>query len=205
MHADGRMSVVERGLLPFRLSICGIAELGQQAEASHILGILDPGTPAPDGYASHPVAERDEFRFYDIVTAEPGRTLPSEADMAAILAVGERLAGSQVRHLLVHCYAGVSRSTAAAVALMSQRNPGREADIFAALADIRPQAWPNTVLVAHADRLLGRRGALVEALRLHHIATAHRYPEVRTLISSVGRGHELPAEYAEGPDPHEPV
>src|SRR3546814_8670076 len=86
--------------------------------------------------------------------------------MAAILAVGEKLAGSQVRHLLVHCYAGVSRSTAAAIGLMSQRNPGREADIFAALADIRPRAWPNTVLVGHADRLLGRGGALVEALRL---------------------------------------
>jgi predicted protein tyrosine phosphatase len=199
------MSAVERGLLPFRLSICGVAELGLQSDVSHILGILDPGTPAPEGYVHHPAAPRDEFRFYDIVTVEPGRSLPSEADMAAILAVGERLAGLPVRHLLVHCFAGVSRSTAAAVALMSQRNPGREADIFAALADIRPQAWPNTVLVAHADRLLGRGGALVEALRLHHIATARRYPEVRTLISSVGRGHELPAEYAEGPDAHGPV
>jgi predicted protein tyrosine phosphatase len=199
------VSVVERGLLPFRLSICGVAELGLQSSVSHILGILDPGTPVPEGYVHHPAAGRDEFRFYDIVTAEAGRALPSEADMAAILAVGDRLAGSQVRHLLVHCYAGISRSTAAAIALMSQRNPGREADIFAALADIRPHAWPNTVLVAHADRLLGRGGALVEALRLHHIATAHRYPEVRTLISSVGRGHELPAEYAEGSDPYEPV
>ena len=201
------MSVVERGLLPFRLSICGIAELEQFAgDVTHILGILDPGTPQPDGYVHHPQALRDEFRFYDIVADDGSRTMPSEADVAAILKVGEKLAAQPVRHLLVHCFAGVSRSTASAVALMAQRNPGRAADIFAALGDIRPRAWPNTVMIGHADRMLGLGGTLVEALRLHHIATAHRYPEVRTLISSVGRGHELPAEYAaEGPDPHEPV
>lgn len=199
--------VVTRGLLPFRLSICGVAELHQFAgDVTHILGILDPGTPQPDGYAHHPAARRSEFRFYDIVTPSEGRDLPGERDVAAILEVGNRLAAERVDHLLVHCFAGVSRSTAAAVSLMAQRNPGREADIFATLAEIRPQAWPNTVMIRHADRMLGLGGALVEALRLHHIATAHRYPEVRTLISSVGRGHELPAEYAvEGPDPHEPV
>lgn len=201
------MSVVERGLLPFRLSICGIAELEQFAgDVTHILGILDPGTPQPEGYVHHPKALRDEFRFYDIVTEDGSRSLPTEADVAAILKVGEKLAVQPVQHLLVHCYAGVSRSTASAVALMAQRNPGRVADIFAALGDIRPKAWPNTVIIGHADRMLGLGGTLVEALRLHHIATAHRYPEVRTLISSVGRGHELPAEYAaEGSDPHEPV
>ncbi|WP_341703330.1 protein-tyrosine-phosphatase [Ferrovibrio sp.] len=201
------MPALARGLLPFRLSICGVAELEQFAgDVTHILGILDPGTAAPEGYAHHPEALRDEFRFYDIVTEAPGRTLPGEADMAAILAVGDRLAQARVGHLLVHCFAGVSRSTAAAVSLMAQRNPGREADIFAALAEIRPRAWPNTVMIGHADRLLGCGGALVEALRLHHIAVARRFPEVRTLISSVGRGHELPAEYAEeGTDPYEPV
>lgn len=201
------MSTVERGLMPFRISICGIAELHEFAgDVSHILGILDPGTPAPEGYAHHPEALRDEFRFYDVVVNDATRTTPSEADVAKILDVGEKLAKLQVKHLLVHCYAGVSRSTASAVALMAQRNPARAADIFAALGDIRPKAWPNTVMIGHADRLLGLGGTLVEALRLHHIAVAHRYPEVRTLISSVGRGHELPAEYAnEGSRPDAPV
>lgn len=201
------MSTVERGLMPFRISICGIAELHEFAgDVSHILGILDPGTPPPDGYEHHPEALRDEFRFYDVVVNDATRTMPSEADVVKILEVGEKLAKLPVKHLLVHCYAGVSRSTASAVTLMAQRNPGRAADIFAALGDIRPKAWPNTVMIGHADRLLGLGGTLVEALRLHHIAVAHRYPEVRTLISSVGRGHELPAEYAnEGSRPDAPV
>jgi predicted protein tyrosine phosphatase len=201
------MSTVERGLMPFRISICGIAELHEFAgDVSHILGILDPGTPPPEGYAHHPEARRDEFRFYDVVVNDATRTMPTEADVAKILEVGENLAKLPVKHLLVHCYAGVSRSTASAVALMAQRNPARAADIFAALGDIRPRAWPNTVMIGHADRLLGLGGTLVEALRLHHIAVAHRYPEVRTLISSVGRGHELPAEYAhEGFRPDDPV
>lgn len=201
------MSTVERGLMPFRISICGIAELHEFAgDVSHILGILDPGTPPPEGYVHHPEALRDEFRFYDVVVNDATRTMPTEADVAKILEVGEKLAKLQVKHLLVHCYAGVSRSTASAVTLMAQRNPARAADIFAALGDIRPKAWPNTVMIGHADRLLGLGGTLVEALRLHHIAVAHRYPEVRTLISSVGRGHELPAEYAnEGLNPNDPV
>lgn len=200
------MSVRDRGLLPFELSICGVAELHQFRGVTHILGILDPGTPDPAYHLHHPAADCSRFRFYDIVMEEPPKVLPSEADVAAILALGERLAGSQVHHLLVHCFAGVSRSTAAASILMAQRNPAREADIFAALADIRPRAWPNTVMVSHADRLLGRGGALVEALRQHQIAVARRFPEVRTLISTVGRGHELPAEFVgEGPDRHEPI
>lgn len=205
------MSALERGLLPFRLSICGVAELHRFAgEVSHILGILDPGTPEPQYQLFHPKAECAGFRFYDIVLDEPQKAMPSEDNVAAILDVGDRLAKADVRHLLIHCFAGVSRSTAAAVTLMAQRNPGREAEVFAALGDIRPRAWPNSVMVAHADRLLGRAGALVEAMRLHHIAVARRYPEVRTLISSVGRGHELPAENGapetkEGPDRHEPV
>lgn len=201
------MSTVERGLMPYRISICGVAELHEFAgDVSHILGILDPGTPPPEGYVHHPEARREEFRFYDVVVNDAQRTTPSEADMARILQVGEKLAAQPVKHLLVHCYAGVSRSTASAVALMAQRNPARAADIFAALGDIRPRAWPNSVMISHADRLLGLGGTLVEALRLHHIAVAHRYPEVRTLISSVGRGHELPAEYAvEGPGPDDPV
>lgn len=191
------MSALERGLLPFRLSICGIGELHRFAgDVSHILGILDPGTPQPDGYSHHPAARRHEFRFYDIVTAEAGKTLPGEREVAAVLEVGARLAAEPVQHLLVHCYAGVSRSTASAVMLMAQRNPGRESEIFATLAEIRPQAWPNSVMIGHADRQLGLGGALVEALRLHHIAVAHRHPEVRQLIRTVGRGHELPAEYA---------
>lgn len=191
------MSVLERGLLPFRLSICGDAELHQFAgDVTHILGILDPGTPEPQYQLFHPRAVCTGFRFYDIVLDEPERAMPSEDNVAAILEVGERLAGTDVNHLLVHCFAGVSRSTAAAVTLMTQRNPGREAEIFEALGDIRPRAWPNSAMIAHADRLLGRAGALVEAMRLHHIAVARRYPEVRTLISSVGRGHELPVEEA---------
>jgi Predicted protein tyrosine phosphatase len=200
------MSALERGLLPFRLSICGVAELHQFAgRVSHILGILDPGTPDPVYSLFHPKAVCSSFRFYDIVMEEPRKVLPSEKDVAGILEVGDSLAQTSVEHLLVHCYAGVSRSTAAAAILMAQRNPGREAEIFNVLADIRPKAWPNTVMISHADRLLGRGGALVEALRLHHIAVARRFPEVRTLISSVGRGHELPADFDEGPNPHEPV
>ena len=105
------MSALERGLLPYRLSICGVAELHQYAgRISHILGILDPGSLGPEYRLHHPKAECREFRFYDIVMPEPDKKLPSERDVASILKVGEQLSQMKVEHLLVHCFAGISRS-----------------------------------------------------------------------------------------------
>ena len=61
--------------------------------------------------------------------------------------------------LLVHCHAGVSRSTASAVLLLAQRDPARDpGDIVDEVVRRRPQAWPNLRIVEIGDRLLGRRG-----------------------------------------------
>jgi predicted protein tyrosine phosphatase len=76
---------------------------------------------------------------------------------------------------------------------MALNNPGREADVFQALGEIRPKAWPNSSLIAQLDKLLGRGGALVEAMKAHHIAVASRHPDMVDLMIEVGRGHELPA------------
>lgn len=188
------MSVVARGLAPFQISICGVAELPGFAarDVSHVVGILDPGTPRPEAYAELHPAEPVEFRFHDIVEPEPLRLAPSVADVAAIIDAAERIHAARPTHLLVHCYAGVSRSTATAVIVMAMRNPGREAEIFAALRDIRPRAWPNSLMIRHADHQLGLGGALVSAMKAHHLSVAETHADVRQLIAAVGRGHELP-------------
>jgi predicted protein tyrosine phosphatase len=73
------------------------------------------------------------------------------------------------RRLLVHCFAGVSRSTALGYAILVDRAGPRadEAALLDQLLALRPQACPNRLLVRHADALLGRDGRMVRAVEAH--------------------------------------
>lgn len=68
--------------------------------------------------------------------------------------------------ILVHCWAGVSRSTAAAFILLCDRlGPGSEHAIAQALRLHAPHAFPNPLLVGLADAALAREGRMIEAVR----------------------------------------
>jgi predicted protein tyrosine phosphatase len=71
---------------------------------------------------------------------------------------------SESRPLLIHCWAGISRSSAAAYAIACDRNPGFEAEIAAELRRRSPVVTPNRLMVALADDLLGRGGVMVDAV-----------------------------------------
>jgi predicted protein tyrosine phosphatase len=67
--------------------------------------------------------------------------------------------------LVIHCYAGISRSTAGAFIAACALNPGRdEATIARAIRGLSKTAMPNLMLVEHADRILGRRGRMTRAV-----------------------------------------
>jgi predicted protein tyrosine phosphatase len=67
--------------------------------------------------------------------------------------------------LVVHCYAGISRSTAGAFISACALNPGRdEALIARAIRKSSATAMPNIMLVSHADRILKRNGRMIEAV-----------------------------------------
>src|SRR4029077_1502074 len=66
--------------------------------------------------------------------------------------------------LVVHCYMGISRSTASAFASICALNPHRdEQSIAQALRRASPTATPNVRIVSLADRLLGRDGRMIAA------------------------------------------
>ncbi len=65
--------------------------------------------------------------------------------------------------LLIHCNAGISRSPAAALAILADRMGSmHEATALDALLKISPEAVPNLLFVRHTDSLLAREGALLE-------------------------------------------
>jgi predicted protein tyrosine phosphatase len=66
--------------------------------------------------------------------------------------------------LLIHCWAGISRSTAAAFISLCALNPeGSELELARALRRASPTAYPNRLLVALADEILTRDGRKIEA------------------------------------------
>ena len=183
-----------RSLVRYDITICGLDELPLHRDAgvSDVLSIIDPLAIDPECFGVYPAHRRTLLRFDDLIFEVPGLEAPQDHHVEAILAFGSALEKSDAAHLLIHCHAGVSRSTAAAALLMAQHNPGREADAFLALLEIRQQAWPNTRMVEIADRLLARKGALREGLVAYRRALLSRRPHLADFITGVGRGHELP-------------
>jgi predicted protein tyrosine phosphatase len=194
MSGDGMSGV----LLPCRLTICGVGELDAFARdgVSDVLSIINPDAPEPEAFRKFARHRRTTLRFHDVVLPTEGQTMAGDNEVGRILAFGRALAGrSDATHLLVHCMAGVSRSTAAAAILMAQHNPGREDAVFDALLKVRARAWPNSRMIVLADRMLERRGELEAALRRYFSRAITEFEGLAEYIHSIdGRGHEVPRE-----------
>ena len=157
--------------------ICGLTglSLAPLGAATRIVSILDPSEPRPVELLGHD-AKTLTLRFDDVVQRGGTYVAPERDHVEEVLAFDRGALAAD--RLVVHCHAGVSRSTAAFVALLAQRNPAAEAAVFAELRAIRPRAWPNSRIVAFADDLLGTNGALTRELREHRYLMAERYPEL---------------------------
>lgn len=182
-------------LLPFRLTICGLDELvcHNAGGITHVLSILDPDWPEPEAFLAYRPHRRLQLRFHDIIDPAPGWVLPREQDIERLLAFGRDLAGEVAEsHLLVHCHAGVSRSTAAATLVLAQMRPDRPAEeALREVVRLRPRAWPNLRILELGDELLGRGGEIVEAARAHYRNAITREPWLADAMIEGGRGREV--------------
>ncbi|MCW5716148.1 MAG: protein tyrosine phosphatase [Bauldia sp.] len=131
--------------------------------ASHLVTIVDVGTPVRRPAVIPP--DRHLFLgFHDMTIGGPGVLLPAEHHIRTLLEFVQD-DWDRERPLLVHCYAGVSRSTAAAFITVCASRPDRdEAEIAAFLRKSSPTAFPNPLMVAIADRMLGREGRMSAAI-----------------------------------------
>ena len=174
------------------LTICGLDELNghQDRGVTHILSILDPEWPEPSAFQAFDPHFRAIFRFHDAIEPDAGVLLPERADVEAILAFG-RDAGEAAR-LLIHCHAGISRSTAATLMMLAQAHSDEAEDAIAArLLEIRPQAWPNSRMIAFADELLDRGGRLVAATGTIYARQLAVRPELAEYMRRGNRAREV--------------
>jgi predicted protein tyrosine phosphatase len=195
---------MDRPLLPFGISVCGIEELAGHCEtgASHVLSILDPDHPVPEAFGSFGEHAKLELRFHDIIEETPGQILPQPAHVDAILALGQDMDADAAadRHLLVHCHAGISRSTAALVLVVAQALPTVPAEeILRLIHHMREKAWPNLRMIEMGDARLGRDGSLVAATHALHRLQIDRRPQLVGFMEAGGRGREVAAAQRHAP------
>ena len=127
------------------------------AEITYLVSIGDASDPLPEGYEN---AERKlRLLIADVVTDE-GAT---EEDVRQIIELAEQLR-SEGGTLLIHCEAGVSRSTATALIMHAYwLGQGREEEAMRRVITQRPFAIPNRRMVMLADKFLGLGGRLLQA------------------------------------------
>ncbi|MDA1101769.1 MAG: protein tyrosine phosphatase [Proteobacteria bacterium] len=136
-------------------------ERARDLGATHILSLLGiegvPKTPEGIDPARHLHIAVDDFP-----ASYAGDIAPTMEHVTALLDFAQ--SWGRQGAMIVHCYAGVSRSTAAALTILCQYNPGREMEAAQALRRAAPHAKPNRRMIAIADRLLQSENRLVEAV-----------------------------------------
>jgi predicted protein tyrosine phosphatase len=130
--------------------------------ARQILTLLNVGTKMV-----RPASVEERMHLFlgmsDIIEAAEGHILPGEDHLSQLLRFVRNW--DQRTPLVIHCYAGVSRSTAAAFVTACMLAPERdEQEIAQTIRRLSPTATPNRRIVALADARLDRGGRMLAAV-----------------------------------------
>jgi predicted protein tyrosine phosphatase len=129
---------------------------------SHMVTLLSPEhmIATPPGV---PPERHLRLGVNDVADPAAGTHPPARAHIQALLEFSR--GWDATSPFLIHCWAGISRSMASAFTVLCDRfGPGREIEIARAIRRRAPHAAPNSLLVGHADDLLGRDGRMLAAL-----------------------------------------
>src|SRR6195952_1590439 len=147
------------------LHVCSLAALPDTVKAtgaSHVLTVM-----ANVDQVQRPVsvlpANHLKVQMDDITEAIDGFVAPSDQHIEKVLNFVR--GWDRNAPMVVHCYAGISRSTASAFAAVCMLNPHRdEISIARLIRAASPIASPNRLIVSLADKALGREGRMLRAL-----------------------------------------
>jgi predicted protein tyrosine phosphatase len=139
-----------------------VSEMVKRTGARHLVSAINadflPETPTAISGDRHLKLDMN-----DIVEAQPDLILPSTGHVAELLDFVR--SWDKQAPILIHCYAGLSRSTAAAfIALCALNSRTPEETIARALRRSSPTAVPNRLFVALADKVMRREGRMISAL-----------------------------------------
>jgi predicted protein tyrosine phosphatase len=147
------------------IHVCSLARLHQTVEetgARHVVTLLKDvhlvRRPESIVQGNHLILGMD-----DITEPLDGYVVPADDHVAELLTFVR--GWDRAKPLVVHCYAGISRSTAGAFVAACALNPNRnELAIAQDLRRLSATASPNLRIVTIADRVLDRSGRMVAAI-----------------------------------------
>lgn len=145
--------------------VCPLSEvpsLVADVKASRLVSLLQAEIPVP---TPRGITARSHLRLAVHDIAEPilDHVAPDRAHVRKLIAFAEGWGGEG--DMVVHCWAGISRSTAAAFTALCLVNPDvPELVIARALRAASPTAQPNRLIVQHADDLMDRKGRMLCAV-----------------------------------------
>jgi predicted protein tyrosine phosphatase len=143
------------------LSVAGaiLCSPGRRATVAYLISIGGPHERPPAGMAN--VAARVRLVFDDVVTEEDGGPSRDDVERLIRFARGVDLGQGSV---LVHCQAGIGRSSAAALVTLSiVLGPGHELEAAEYVLRENPRARPNPRMLELADEILGGGSGLLKA------------------------------------------
>jgi predicted protein tyrosine phosphatase len=147
------------------IHVCSLARLNDTVAstgARHVVSLLG----REDNLQRPPTIARENhlwLQLHDISGPLDGYVAPELDHVEQLITFIRRWPRDTA--LVMHCYAGVSRSTAAAFVSVCALEPQRDEHAVAlALRRASPTATPNPRIVALADAILGRNGRMIAAV-----------------------------------------
>jgi len=134
----------------------------EEAQVSHLVTLINGETLVPTPPSIKPDRHL-RLDMNDICEPTTGLVLPCQEHVADLVQFA--IDWDRKAPLLIHCWAGISRSTAAAFISLCALNPDAdELGLAKALREASPTAFPNRRLVALGDEVLSRRGRMIDAV-----------------------------------------
>jgi predicted protein tyrosine phosphatase len=139
-----------------------VAELMTLHNPKRVVSLLDPGSAFPELGPSY-MGRHLRLQFHDVNFPLESQVPPETTHVDHLLHFLNRWDPADT--LLIHCRAGISRSTATAFIAACFHNPNAdEREIAAGLRRAAPLARPNETLIRLADRAMERSGRMSEAI-----------------------------------------
>ena len=147
------------------ICVCPLARLAETVGsfgARHVITLINRDTPVTRPLEIE-AANHLFLGMHDICEPADGMICPAEEHLLELLVFVSRW--DRREPIVVHCFAGISRSTAAAFfAFCALRPDLDEEEVARRLRSRSPEATPNARIVAFADAILQREGRMVRAV-----------------------------------------
>jgi predicted protein tyrosine phosphatase len=142
--------------------LSAVQRLVNDHRVGNVVSLLGPDIPHRS-YTGIATDRHLQLTFHDIVEPIDGFISPRVEDAETLVDFFKRW--ERQAPILIHCWAGISRSTAAAFTALCMLRPDMsEERIAKELRRASPSATPNRLLVSHADAILKRDGRMVAAV-----------------------------------------